>query len=90
MTDNLIQPDEVAYRLQLTAAELKIVHTALKALSDDLGHEEHDVNAVHRAAARGGPRGRQGQPAGASPGLQPSVPERELRVFAHPLGRPWR
>ncbi len=46
MTDNLIQPDEVAYRLHLTAAELKIVHSALKALSDDLGHEEHDVKAV--------------------------------------------
>ena len=42
----LIKPDEVAYRLELTAAQLKIVHTALKSLYDDLGHEEHDVKQV--------------------------------------------
>ena len=30
----------------LTAAQLKIVHTALKSLFDDLGHEEHDVREV--------------------------------------------
>ncbi|HEY2436071.1 MAG TPA: hypothetical protein VGH93_02755 [Solirubrobacteraceae bacterium] len=46
MTDNLIQPGEIAYRLELTAAELKIVHTALKSFYDDLGHEEHDVRQV--------------------------------------------
>jgi hypothetical protein len=46
MTDNLIQPGEIAYRLELTAAELKIVHTGLKSLFDDLGHEEHDVKQV--------------------------------------------
>jgi hypothetical protein len=46
MPDDLIQPGEVAYRLELTAAQLKIVHTALKALFDDLGHEEHDVKQV--------------------------------------------
>ncbi len=46
MSDDLIQPGEIAYRLDLTAAELKIVHTALKALFDDLGHEEHDVKGV--------------------------------------------
>ena len=44
--DDLIAPDETAYRLDLTAAQLKIVHTALKALYDDLGHEEHDVKQV--------------------------------------------
>jgi hypothetical protein len=43
---NLIKPDEVAYRLDLTAAQLKIVHTALKSLFDDLGHEEKDVERV--------------------------------------------
>ena len=43
---NLIQPDEIAYRLELTAAQLKIVHTALKSLFDDLGHEEHDVKGI--------------------------------------------
>jgi hypothetical protein len=43
---DLIQPGETAYELHLTAAQLKIVHTALKSLYDDLGHEEHDVKRV--------------------------------------------
>jgi hypothetical protein len=43
---NLIGPDDIAYRLELTAAQLKIVHTALRALQDDLGHEERDVGRV--------------------------------------------
>jgi hypothetical protein len=46
MNDDLIQPGEIAYRLDLTAAQLKIVHTALRSLFDDLGHEEHDVKHV--------------------------------------------
>jgi hypothetical protein len=46
MAEDLIGPDEIAYRLELTAAQLKIVHTALRALHDDLGHEEHDVKQV--------------------------------------------
>ena len=46
MNDELIHPGEIAYRLDLTAAQLKIVHTALKALRDDLGHEEYDVQQV--------------------------------------------
>jgi hypothetical protein len=41
-----VQPGEIAYRLDLTAAQLKIVHTALKGLFDDLGHDEHDVKDV--------------------------------------------
>jgi hypothetical protein len=45
-TDDLIQPGEIAYHLELTAAQLKIVHTALKALYDDLGHQETDVKNV--------------------------------------------
>jgi hypothetical protein len=44
--DELIQPNETAFRLDLTAAQLKIVHTALKSLFDDLGHEESDVKQV--------------------------------------------
>jgi hypothetical protein len=47
--DDLIQPNEVAYRLELTPAQLKIVHTALKSLFDDLGHEERDVKQVVQA-----------------------------------------
>ena len=42
----LIGPDETAFRLDLTAAQLKITHTALKSLLDDFGHEEQDVHAV--------------------------------------------
>jgi hypothetical protein len=44
--DGLIEPHEIAFRLELTAAQLKIVHTALKSLFDDLGHDEHDVKSV--------------------------------------------
>jgi len=44
--DDLIAPDETAFRLDLTAAQLKIVHTALKSLFDDLGHEERDVKRI--------------------------------------------
>jgi hypothetical protein len=43
---NLIGHDETAFRLELTPAQLKITHTALKALLDDFGHEERDVQAV--------------------------------------------
>jgi hypothetical protein len=46
MADDLIQPGEIAYELHLTAAQLKIVHTALKSLFDDLGHEELDVKHI--------------------------------------------
>ncbi len=44
--EDLIRPGEIAFHLDLTAAQLKIVHTALKSLYDDLGHEEHDVQQV--------------------------------------------
>jgi hypothetical protein len=39
-------PIEAAYHLELTAAQLKIVHTALRSLLDGFGHEEHDVRQV--------------------------------------------
>jgi hypothetical protein len=44
--DGLIKPGEIAYHLDLTAAQLKIVHTALKSLYDDLGHDQRDVRKV--------------------------------------------
>ena len=34
------------YHLELTPAQLKITHTALRSLLDDFGHEQHDVMAV--------------------------------------------
>jgi hypothetical protein len=46
MAEDLIRPGETAYRLELTAAQLKIVHTALKSLYDDLGREESDFKQV--------------------------------------------
>jgi hypothetical protein len=44
--DDLIGPDETAYRLDLTPAQLKMTHTALKSLLDDFGHDEHEVKRV--------------------------------------------
>jgi hypothetical protein len=45
---HLIGPDEIAYRLDLTPPQLKIVHTALHSLLDDLGHDERDVLNIVR------------------------------------------
>ena len=45
---HLIGDDEVAYRLDLTPPELKITHTALHSLLDDLGHDERDVGEIVR------------------------------------------
>ena len=68
--DDLIKPNEIAYRLDLTAAQLKVVHTALKALFDDLGHEERDVRKVVGSVPRQAP-GRARHPS--------DRPARELR-----------
>jgi hypothetical protein len=43
---DLIGPDDVAYRLELTPAQLKVTWTALKTFFDGLGHDEHDVRDV--------------------------------------------
>ena len=40
------QNETFHYHLELTPAQLKITHTALKSLLDDFGHEEHDVHRV--------------------------------------------
>jgi hypothetical protein len=47
-TDDLIAPDETAYRLDLTAAQLKITHSALKSMLADFGHDEPDVHRIIR------------------------------------------
>ena len=44
-----IGPDDIAYRLELTPAQLKVTFTALRIFFDDLGHDEADVKAVVRA-----------------------------------------
>jgi hypothetical protein len=45
---HLIGPDEIAHRLELTPAQLKITWTALRSLADDFGHDERDVYEVVR------------------------------------------
>ena len=44
----LIGPDETAYRLELTPGELKVTYTALRALLNDFGHDEYDVQRIVR------------------------------------------
>ena len=43
---DLIGPDDVAFTLDLTPAQLKITHAALKAFLNDFGHNEREVHAV--------------------------------------------
>jgi hypothetical protein len=45
----LIEPNEIAYRVELTPAELKLTYSALKALLNDFGHDEHDVQLIIRS-----------------------------------------
>jgi hypothetical protein len=47
-TDDLIAPDETAFRLDLTPAQLKITHAALKSMLTDFGHDQPDVHRVLR------------------------------------------
>jgi hypothetical protein len=44
----LIGPDDIAYRLELTPAELKVTYIALKTLLNDFGHDEYDVQRLIR------------------------------------------
>jgi hypothetical protein len=45
----LIGPDETAYRLELTAAQLKVTWVALKSMHDGFGHDEIDVKQLVRS-----------------------------------------
>ena len=47
-TDDLIAADEVAFRLELTPAQLKVTHSALRSMLTDFGHDEPDVHRVIR------------------------------------------
>jgi hypothetical protein len=47
-TDDLIAPDETAFRLELTPAQLKITHSALRSMLADFGHDEPDVHRIIR------------------------------------------
>ena len=44
----LIDQDEIAYRLELTPPQLKVTHAALKSFLDDFGHDERDVAKIVR------------------------------------------
>jgi hypothetical protein len=51
MTDDeidLIGPDDVAYRLDLTPAQLKITWNALRSYLDAFGRDEREVQAIAR------------------------------------------
>jgi hypothetical protein len=41
-------PERIAFTLDLTPAELKVTHTALRSMLDDFGHDEHDVQMLVR------------------------------------------
>jgi hypothetical protein len=43
---DLIGPDEVAFTLDLTPAQLKLTHAALKAFLNDFGHNERAVHTI--------------------------------------------
>jgi hypothetical protein len=48
VSDDDTTPGPFKYHLELSPAQLKITHTALRSLLDDFGHEESDVHAVIR------------------------------------------
>jgi hypothetical protein len=45
---DLIGPGDTAFTLDLTPAQLKITHAALKAFLNDFGHNERSVHTVLR------------------------------------------
>jgi len=40
--------ESINYHLELTPAQLKITHTALRSLLDDFGHDEQEIGALIR------------------------------------------
>jgi hypothetical protein len=44
----LIGPDDIAFRLDLTPAQLKVTYNALKSMLDDFGHDEREVARLIR------------------------------------------
>jgi hypothetical protein len=43
---DLIGPDETAFTLDLTPAQLKVTHSALKAFLNDFGHNEPQIHKI--------------------------------------------
>jgi hypothetical protein len=45
--------ESINYHLELTPAQLKITHTALRSLLDDFGHDERAIHAlIHEVLAK--------------------------------------
>jgi hypothetical protein len=38
--------ESINYHLELSPAQLKITHTALRSLLDDFGHDEREIHAI--------------------------------------------
>lgn len=50
---DLIGPDDVAFTLDLTPRELKIVYAALRSMRDDFGRDQRDVlKIIHELLAK--------------------------------------
>ena len=45
---DLLEPNEIAFRLELTPPELKLTYSALTTLLNDFGHDEYDVQRIIR------------------------------------------
>jgi hypothetical protein len=45
---DLIAADETAFRLDLTPAQLKVTHAALRSMLSDFGHDQPDVHRIIR------------------------------------------
>ena len=48
MSERGTGPSPFKYHLELTPAQLKLTHTALRSLLDDFGHEQPDLHKVIR------------------------------------------
>jgi hypothetical protein len=48
MQDTVLGPHDVVFRLELTPAQLKITHAALRSLLMDFGRDQRDVAAIVR------------------------------------------
>jgi hypothetical protein len=46
---SLIGPDDTAYRVDFTPAQLKVTWVALKSMLDSFGHDEDDVRKLVRS-----------------------------------------
>ena len=44
--DRLLNVESINYHLELTPAQLKITHTALRSLLDDFGHDEREIHTI--------------------------------------------